>query len=284
MPSRLCIKDSFDSLLRPELERAIEETILRAEDREIARMYLLEKKTHAEIAVEIYRDRSTVTRRIPGIIERIAKTVERLDFRNFTQDAPRMHQPRTGFHPGCGAFWYHGVRGGDPMFRYYNPNSESKLRRKSGRRLHGEGLEQSPWDSLGGSIRHVGFQPGDSDILLGGSMMYNYGPYGYPTYPNYQDNLSQLKQPQASPIIWVQGEPAARAYMVAAGNTVLLMDSDASTFYLKSTDASGMPQPLRTFDYEERGSQPVQPVEYATKDELKALEGKLDALMGGSEK
>lgn len=109
--------------------------------------------------------------------------------------------------------------------------------------------------------------------------MYNYGPYGY-NYPSYQDNLSQR------PIIWVQGEPAARAYMVAAGNTVLLMDSEASTFYLKSTDASGMPQPLRIFDYTERaqGSQPVQPVEYATKDELKALEEKLDALMGGNEK
>lgn len=92
MPSRLCIKNSFDSLLRSELERAIEETILRAEDREIARMYLLEKKTHAEIAVEIYRDRSTVTRRIPCIIERIAKTVERLDFRNCTWDAPTPHR------------------------------------------------------------------------------------------------------------------------------------------------------------------------------------------------
>ena len=34
------------------------------------------------------------------------------------------------------------------------------------------------------------------------------------------------------------------------------MDSESSTFYLKSTDMSGMPQPLRIFDYTERSTQP----------------------------
>jgi len=34
------------------------------------------------------------------------------------------------------------------------------------------------------------------------------------------------------------------------------MDSESSVFYLKSTDMSGMPQPLRIFDYTERTSQP----------------------------
>ena len=58
---------------------------------------------------------------------------------------------------------------------------------------------------------------------------------------------------QATPsIIWVQGEEGAKAYMVAAGNSVLLMDSENSAFYIKSTDASGMPLPLRVFDYKER--------------------------------
>lgn len=101
MESRLCRQD-FDHLLRSELEHAIEETILSQEDKAIARMYLLEQRKHADIAAEIYRDRSTVTRRIPGIVARIAKTVERLDFRNFTQ----IHLPHTRFHPWCGAFCY----------------------------------------------------------------------------------------------------------------------------------------------------------------------------------
>ena len=87
-----------------------------------------------------------------------------------------------------------------------------------------------------------------------------------------------------SPIIWVQGEQAARAYMVAAGNTVLLMDSEASTFYLKSTDSSGIPQPLRVFDYTERTAGVSTAPEYATKDELKTLEEKLYAMIGGNEK
>lgn len=43
--------------------------------------------------------------------------------------------------------------------------------------------------------------------------------------------------------------------MVAAGNTVLLMDSENQTFYLKSADPSGMPLPLRIFDYKEREKQ-----------------------------
>lgn len=71
--------------------------------------------------------------------------------------------------------------------------------------------------------------------------------------------------------------------MVAPGNTVLLMDSDASTFYLKSSDANGMPQPLRIFDYTERtqaARQAPQAVEvdYVTRKEFDALTARLDAL------
>lgn len=100
-----------------------------------------------------------------------------------------------------------------------------------------------------------------------------YNPYAYqmPTYYGQPmpDNLTQLRQgvgyqspmmqqptaqtAQATPsIIWVQGEEGAKAYMVAAGNSVLLMDSENSAFYIKSTDTSGMPLPLRVFDYKER--------------------------------
>lgn len=91
---------------------------------------------------------------------------------------------------------------------------------------------------------------------------------------------------QPSPIIWVQGEEGAKAYMVAAGNSVLLMDSENSTFYIKSTDASGMPQPLRVFDYSERTASQKQPAqtaqkpkeEYVTRQEFNALAARFDAL------
>ena len=91
--------------------------------------------------------------------------------------------------------------------------------------------------------------------------------YAAPTVPqnNTQNNNS---------IIWVQGESAARAFAVAPGQSVMLMDSDASVFYIKSADASGMPMPLRIFDYTERTQQPhtepqaAQTTEYVTRDEF----------------
>ena len=95
--------------------------------------------------------------------------------------------------------------------------------------------------------------------------MPNYPYYYQPYQPPMADQLTQLRQAQyqpvqapqqhQSPIIWVQGEEAAKAYMVAPGNSVLLMDSEGSTFYLKSSDAQGMPMPLRIFDYTERTAQ-----------------------------
>jgi hypothetical protein len=141
--------------------------------------------------------------------------------------------------------------------------------------------------------------------------------FGYPNYyqPNYgyvppmADQLTQLRQNQfqGSPqmnnqpvinqpvmsqsagngIIWVQGEEGAKGYLVAPGNSVMLMDSEKSSFYLKSTDQSGMPQPLRIFDYTERtaATRPTADVasptntEFATKAELEALAARLDALM-----
>jgi hypothetical protein len=92
-------------------------------------------------------------------------------------------------------------------------------------------------------------------------MAYNsYFPQNY--YPQYYGN-QQMPQnsPQMPPnaqqtagggIIWVQGESAAKAYPVANGQSILLMDSEDSVMYIKSTDQSGMPQPLRIFDYKER--------------------------------
>jgi hypothetical protein len=80
-------------------------------------------------------------------------------------------------------------------------------------------------------------------------------------YGNQQipQNAPQVPQnaPQGSSnnFIWVQGEAAAKAYPVVSGQSVLLMDSENSVFYIKSTDQSGMPQPLRIFDYTEKTSQ-----------------------------
>lgn len=88
-------------------------------------------------------------------------------------------------------------------------------------------------------------------------------PYPQNPYMNYQTGY----QPQALPtmqsqafspapssngINWVSGESGAKSWIVGRGESVLLMDSESQCFYLKSADASGMPLPLRVFDYTER--------------------------------
>ncbi len=96
----------------------------------------------------------------------------------------------------------------------------------------------------------------------------NFYPQSYQGMPQnqYQPQTMQTQQyqmPQSVPpavqqpqsnngIIWVQGEAGAKSYLVAPGQSVLLMDSESSAFYIKSTDPSGMPLPLRIFDYTER--------------------------------
>ena len=91
-------------------------------------------------------------------------------------------------------------------------------------------------------------------------MAYNNGfPINYPQmYPQYNYMPQQQVVPQQptqqndNGILWVQGEAGAKSWAVAPGKSVMLMDSESNTFYIKSSDNSGMPMPLRIFDYKER--------------------------------
>ena len=94
-------------------------------------------------------------------------------------------------------------------------------------------------------------------------MAYPYPQY-YPGQPyQYQDQLNQLRnapmqtqpmqyqpQRQDTGLNWVQGEAGAKSWFITPGSTVLLMDSEAQRFYLKSADPSGIPS-MRTFEYTE---------------------------------
>ena len=98
----------------------------------------------------------------------------------------------------------------------------------------------------------------------------NYFPTGYQGYPQSYPQVYQ--QNQSSGVVWVQGIEGAKAHPVAAGQSVLLMDSDANCLYLKSADHTGMPS-LRIFDYTERTSTPQEPKSadmsaFVAKDEL----------------
>lgn len=116
----------------------------------------------------------------------------------------------------------------------------------------------------------------------------NYGAY-QPMPQPYADRLTQLQnqynqavnvpQMQTVPqqqvnqgLLWVSGEVGAKSYLVAPNSTVLLMDSDAQRFYLKSADNAGMPN-LRIFEYTEVTNIP-QNAPQALNTDLKELDGK----------
>ena len=127
--------------------------------------------------------------------------------------------------------------------------------------------------------------------------------YTQPPYymPNLQMPQAQAQQPMYSApttsnsgLIWVQGETGAKSYLVAPGQTVMLMDSEDNRFFLKSSDSSGMPLPLRVFRYSEQiaGEPQKTPLnapdnearEFVTRDEFEALKAEINALSAKSSK
>lgn len=134
--------------------------------------------------------------------------------------------------------------------------------------------------------------------------MQNYAPY-QPMPQPYPDRLAQLQNqyqqavnvpqmqmqtptPQVNQgLLWVQGEAGAKSYLVAPNTTVLLMDSEASRFYLKSTDGAGMPN-LRTFEYTEVSQNAPQALnsrdfnfddKYVTREEYESLKNQYEDIM-----
>jgi len=112
-------------------------------------------------------------------------------------------------------------------------------------------------------------------------MAYPYFPatYGNPYQPQMMPQYQQTQQQGG--LVWVQGIEGAKSHPVGAGQSVLLMDSESNCFFIKSADASGMPLPLRIFDYTERTAQnapktaqethtepPIDLSAYVTRDEL----------------
>lgn len=91
------------------------------------------------------------------------------------------------------------------------------------------------------------------------NMQYQY-PYAF-SQGLFQNNYNQNNQVAVrnnNNQIWVQGEAGAKAYPVAAGNSIMLLDSEGNTFYIKTMDSNGVPLPLRIFDYTERVTQTTQ--------------------------
>lgn len=105
---------------------------------------------------------------------------------------------------------------------------------------------------------------------------------------------SQPTQQNNNNLVWVSGESGAKSLMIPANSTVFLMDSEADRFYLKSSDASGMPLPLRVFAYQEItaqnghrndvSTQAVNNADYVTKAEFEAFRAQVDGILNAPAK
>ena len=132
----------------------------------------------------------------------------------------------------------------------------------------------------------------------------NYYNGGY--FPQYQngavpDILGQYKgqyqqmpmQPVQQPIqsngglIWVDNEEQAKNYLVAPNNVIPMFDKSSSAMYIKSADGAGMPtfKKYKLIDVDEETPKNAPKThectcgdKFATKEQINALQGKIDDL------
>lgn len=140
----------------------------------------------------------------------------------------------------------------------------------------------------------------------------NYAPFyraGYfnpmqPPTPNFDNQMAQpyqppIQTPAQTPLVnnqsnndmlWVLNENEATSYPVAPNNSVVLWDKSNPTIYVKSVNAQGVPS-MRTLDFVERTDNANNKAQnppathectcgdkFATKEQISALEGKIDDL------
>jgi len=98
-----------------------------------------------------------------------------------------------------------------------------------------------------------------------------------PPAPVIQDYRVQPQQPDTN-MIWVQGISGGNAYPLQNGKSAVLFDTDSERFFIKTVDASGMPQKLRIFKYTEEinENEMKTPIEdFVTKAELNEMKDEL---------
>lgn len=77
--ARARVPESLDGLLRADWEAVIAQANLGKENTQIAEMYLLDAIPQVEIGEEIGLTRSTVSRRLPGILDKIERAARKMD-------------------------------------------------------------------------------------------------------------------------------------------------------------------------------------------------------------
>lgn len=93
-------------------------------------------------------------------------------------------------------------------------------------------------------------------------------------------------QPTNDTMLFVLNENEASAFPVAPNNSVVLWDKNNRTFYIKTANAQGIPS-MQIYDFVERTTESSTTPEkhvckcgdkYATKEQINALQGKIEGL------
>lgn len=77
--SRVNLPEDLKDLLAGDWERVMAQAMLGAEDREIVRLYIVERLPQVDVADALHMDRSTISRRMKSIFDEARRTAERLD-------------------------------------------------------------------------------------------------------------------------------------------------------------------------------------------------------------
>jgi len=94
---------------------------------------------------------------------------------------------------------------------------------------------------------------------------------------HYQPKGPNLFSP-ATNIQYVQGEAGAKGYPLANGYTMLLMDAEEPKFYIKQTDAAGIPS-MKKYRFEEIVEPEPEKIDYITKSDLEDFEIRIISLL-----
>lgn len=76
---RVQLPTELKNLLASDWERVIGQAMLGREDREIIRLYVIERMPQIDIAAELHMDRSTISRRMDRIMIEARRTAEKLN-------------------------------------------------------------------------------------------------------------------------------------------------------------------------------------------------------------
>ena len=68
--------------------------------------------------------------------------------------------------------------------------------------------------------------------------------------PVGQQSIPQQQPVTNSEIQWVKGIEGAKSYQVQPGTSIILMDSESQTFFIKSANAAGMPE-IHAYSFKE---------------------------------